>query len=209
MSFDLLFDIEHTYLVTGTLLVRSIMVQSVLSVFFCQLVSPSRVPKLVSASSCGQTEIFFSYFVLVGITAGEAKNPTKTVPRAIRNTFWRIIIFYICTILLLGMCIPYNNEDLQNPDGGPGTASFTLVFKLAGIEAGAHVINAIVLTRYVVDVSRAVKIDIEPFDFFSISVLSACNSSLYTTSRTLMGLARDSNAPAFLGKVNKYGSPFW
>lgn len=45
------------------------------------------------------------------------------------------------------MCIPYNNEDLENPDGGPGTASFTLVFKLAGIAAGADVINAIVLTR--------------------------------------------------------------
>ncbi|CEP15481.1 hypothetical protein [Parasitella parasitica] len=124
---------------------------------------------------------------VVGITAGEAKNPTKTVPRAIRNTFWRIIIFYICTILLIGMCIPYDYPDLQNPDGGPGTASFTLVFRLAGIEAGAHVINAIVLT----------------------SVLSACNSSMYTTSRTLMGLARDKNAPAFLGRVNKYGSPFW
>ncbi|KAL0144118.1 gamma-aminobutyrate permease [Mucor lusitanicus] len=124
---------------------------------------------------------------VVGITAGEAKNPTKTVPRAIRNTFWRIIIFYICTILLIGMCVPYDNPDLQNPDGGPGTASFTLVFKLAGIEAGAHVINAIVLT----------------------SVLSACNSSMYTTSRTLMGLARDNNAPAFLGRVNKFGAPFW
>ncbi|KAI9273876.1 amino acid permease-domain-containing protein [Helicostylum pulchrum] len=124
---------------------------------------------------------------VVGITAGEAKNPTKTVPRAIRNTFWRIIIFYILTILLLGMCIPYNNPDLENPDGGPGTASFTLVFKLAGIAAGADVINAIVLT----------------------SVLSAANSSLYSTSRTLLGLARDGNAPAFLGRVNKHGSPFW
>ncbi|KAI8090561.1 amino acid permease-domain-containing protein [Thamnidium elegans] len=123
---------------------------------------------------------------VVGITAGEAKNPTKTVPRAIRNTFWRIIIFYILTILLLGMCIPYDNPDLENPDGGPGTASFTLVFKLAGIAAGADVINAIVLT----------------------SVLSAANSSLYSTSRTLLGLARDGNAPAFLGRVNKHGSPF-
>lgn len=90
----------------------------------------------------------YSFFpFLVGITAGEAKNPTKTVPRAIRNTFWRIIIFYVLTILLIGMCIPYDNPDLENPDGGPGTASFTLVFKLAGISAGADVINAIVLTR--------------------------------------------------------------
>jgi lysine-specific permease len=125
--------------------------------------------------------------LLVGITAGEAKNPTKTVPRAIRNTFWRILVFYILTILFLGMCIPYDNPDLQNSDGGPATASFTLVFKLAGIEAGANVINAIVLT----------------------SVLSACNSSVYTTSRTLLGLSRDGNAPAFLSKINKFGSPYW
>ncbi|ORE22328.1 hypothetical protein BCV71DRAFT_241131 [Rhizopus microsporus] len=123
---------------------------------------------------------------IVGITAGEAKNPTKTVPRAIRNTFWRIIVFYICTIFLIGMCIPYNDEGLTNPDGGAGTASFTLIFQAAGIDVGAHIINAIVLT----------------------SVLSAANSSLYTTSRTLLGLARDGNAPAFLGRVNKYGAPF-
>ncbi|KAG0936984.1 hypothetical protein G6F57_007685 [Rhizopus arrhizus] len=124
---------------------------------------------------------------IVGITAGEAKNPTKTVPRAIRNTFWRIIVFYVITIFLLGMCIPYNDEGLSNPDGGAGTASFTLVFQAAGISVGAHIINAIVLT----------------------SVLSAANSSLYTTSRTLLGLARDGNAPAFLGRVNKHGSPYW
>lgn len=84
------------------------------------------------------------------------------------------------------MCIPYDDNDLQTADGGPGTASFTLVFKLAGIAAGADVINAIVLT----------------------SVLSAANSSLYTTSRTLLGLARDGNAPAFLGRVNRHGAPY-
>lgn len=85
------------------------------------------------------------------------------------------------------MVIPYDDPDLSNSSGGPATASFTLVFKAAGIAAGADVINAIVLT----------------------SVLSAANSSLYTTSRTLLGLARDGNAPAFLGRVNRYGSPFW
>ncbi|KAI8349667.1 amino acid permease/ SLC12A domain-containing protein [Blakeslea trispora] len=124
---------------------------------------------------------------IVGITAGEAKNPTKTVPRAIRNTFWRIIFFYIITIFLLGMCLPYNNPDLANADGDPGTASFTLVFGLAGIEVGAHIINAVIL----------------------ISVLSAANSSLYTCSRTLLGLAKDGNAPRFMGKLNRWGAPYW
>ncbi|KAI8994560.1 amino acid permease/ SLC12A domain-containing protein [Pilobolus umbonatus] len=123
---------------------------------------------------------------IVGITAAEAKNPTKTVPRAIRNTFWRIIFFYITTIFLLGMCLPFDNPDLANEGGDPGTASFTLVFGLAGIEVGAHVINAVIL----------------------LSVLSAANSSLYTCSRTLMGLARDGNAPKFMGKLNRYGAPY-
>ncbi|KAG0180471.1 hypothetical protein DFQ29_000616 [Apophysomyces sp. BC1021] len=124
---------------------------------------------------------------IVGITAGEAKRPTKVVPRAIKNTFWRIIIFYICTIFLLGLCIPSNDPDLGDDNGTGAKASFTLVFSLAHIDAGAHVINAIVLT----------------------SVLSAANSALYTTARTLLGLSRDKNAPAFLGKVNRFGSPFW
>ncbi|KAI8890794.1 hypothetical protein K501DRAFT_167815 [Backusella circina FSU 941] len=124
---------------------------------------------------------------IVGITAAEARNPTKTVPRAIRNTFWRIIFFYILTIFLLGMCLPYNNPDLANEDGDPGTASFTLVFELAGIQVGADIINAVIL----------------------VSVLSAANSSLYTCSRTLLGLAKDGNAPKWMSKMNRWGAPYW
>ncbi|KAI7858426.1 amino acid permease/ SLC12A domain-containing protein [Circinella umbellata] len=122
---------------------------------------------------------------VVGITAGEAKNPTKTLPRAIRNTFYRIVFFYICTIFLIGLCIPYDDERLAAGDDS-ATASFTLVFELAGINGGAHFVNTVIL----------------------LSVLSAANSSLYTTSRTLLGLSRDGNAPAFLGRVNRFGSPY-
>ncbi|KAI9030985.1 amino acid permease/ SLC12A domain-containing protein [Phycomyces nitens] len=124
---------------------------------------------------------------IVGVTAGEAKNPTKTVPKAIRNTFWRIIFFYIVTIFLLGLCIPNNDPNLINNADNAATASFTLVFILGGIDAGAHVINAIVLS----------------------SVLSAANSSLYTCARTLMALARDGHAPMFLARTNRYGAPHY
>ncbi|CAO3589810.1 unnamed protein product [Absidia cylindrospora] len=124
---------------------------------------------------------------IVGVTAGEAANPTKTIPRAIRTVFFRIMFFYIVTIFLLGMCLPSNDPNLTNDTGDAATASFTLVFQLAGINAGADVINAIILT----------------------SVLSAANSDLYTCSRTLMALARDGNAPMFLARTNKYGSPMW
>ncbi|KAI8139578.1 amino acid permease/ SLC12A domain-containing protein [Fennellomyces sp. T-0311] len=124
---------------------------------------------------------------VVGVTAGEAKNPTKTLPRAIRNTFFRIVFFYICTIFLIGLCIPADEPRLSTSDDDATTASFTLIFELAGINGGAHFVNTIIL----------------------LSVLSAANSSLYTTSRTLLGLARDGNAPQFLGRVNRFGAPFW
>ncbi|ORX60720.1 hypothetical protein DM01DRAFT_319626 [Hesseltinella vesiculosa] len=123
---------------------------------------------------------------VVGITAGEASNPVKAVPRAIKNTFWRILVFYVLTILLIGMCIPYDNQDMANSDGSPSTSPFTLVFKLAGVDAGVHVVNAIVL----------------------VSVLSACNSSIYVTARILLGLAHDGNAPRSFTKTNRFGAPW-
>ncbi|KAI9311043.1 amino acid permease/ SLC12A domain-containing protein [Dichotomocladium elegans] len=124
---------------------------------------------------------------IVGISAGEAKNPIRTIPRAIRNTFWRIIFFYISTVFLLGVCLPGNDPKLANTDDSAGTASFTLVFEKAGIHVGAHIINAIVLT----------------------SVLSAGNSAIYTCSRTLLGLSHDGNAPAILARTNRYGAPYY
>ncbi|KAI7868638.1 amino acid permease/ SLC12A domain-containing protein [Spinellus fusiger] len=124
---------------------------------------------------------------IVGVTAGEAKNPAKTIPKAIRNTFWRIIFFYIITIFLLGLCIPSTDPNLLNSAEDSATASFTLVFTLGGIDAGAHIINAVVLS----------------------SVLSAANSSLYTCARTLMALARDGQAPLILARTNRYGAPYY
>lgn len=84
------------------------------------------------------------------------------------------------------MCVPSNDPRLGDGEDTT-TASFTLIFEIAGIEVASHLVNVVIL----------------------LSVLSAANSALYTTSRTLLGLARDGNAPAFLGRVNRFGSPFW
>lgn len=148
---------------------------------------------------------------VVGITAGEAKNPIKTIPRAIRTVFFRIVFFYLTTIFLLGLCLPSNDPDLANESGDATSASFTLVFKLAGINAGADVINAIILTSKNIETPLwDDEIDYSHgFFFFFVGVLSAANSDLYTCSRTLMALARDGNAPMFLARTNRYGSPMW
>ncbi|KAF9360043.1 hypothetical protein BGX26_010693 [Mortierella sp. AD094] len=124
---------------------------------------------------------------LVGIAAGETKNPRKNVPRAIRQVFWRILMFYVLTILIIGMCIPYNDEDLANSAGDVKSSPFTRVFVQAGIKVGADIMNAVIL----------------------VAVLSAGNSGLYASSRALHTLSKEGNAPKFFGYVNRYGVPIW
>ncbi|KAG0356602.1 hypothetical protein BG005_004470 [Podila minutissima] len=124
---------------------------------------------------------------LVGIAAGETKNPRKNVPRAIRQVFWRIIMFYVLTILIIGMTIPHDDEALANTDGDIKSSPFTRVFVQAGITVGGDIMNAVIL----------------------VAVLSAGNSGLYASSRALHTLSKEGNAPAFLGYVNRYGVPIY
>jgi lysine-specific permease len=115
---------------------------------------------------------------LIGIAAGESENPEKTIPKAINAVFWRILLFYIGTIFVVGALIPYMNA-------GVDTSPFTLVFQKAGIAGAASLMNAVVLT----------------------SVLSAGNSGMYASTRMLYSMAKAKNAPACFAKVNSRGVP--
>ncbi|USK34376.1 amino acid permease [Bacillus sp. F19] len=123
---------------------------------------------------------------LVGIAAGESENPEKNVPNAIRQVFWRILLFYIGAILILGLLIPYTSPSLLSGDlENISVSPFTLVFERAGLAFAASVMNAVVLT----------------------SLLSAGNSGLYASTRMLWSMAKDNQAPKFLAKVNHRGIP--
>ncbi|PKF89940.1 gamma-aminobutyrate permease [Bacillus sp. BA3] len=123
---------------------------------------------------------------LVGIAAGESEEPEKNVPNAIRQVFWRILLFYIGAILILGLLIPYTSPSLLNGDvENISVSPFTLVFERAGLAFAASVMNAVVLT----------------------SLLSAGNSGLYASTRMLWSMAKDKQAPKFLAKVNRRGIP--
>ncbi|MEK3778059.1 amino acid permease [Paenibacillus sp. FSL K6-4396] len=123
---------------------------------------------------------------LIGVAAGESENPRENVPRAIRQVFWRILIFYILAITVISLIIPYTHPNLLKGDlENIGVSPFTLVFEKAGLPIAASVMNAVILT----------------------SVLSAGNSGMYASSRVLYALARDGKAPRFLGKLNKKGIP--
>ncbi|MFS0889952.1 amino acid permease [Peribacillus frigoritolerans] len=123
---------------------------------------------------------------LVGIAAGESEEPEKNVPNAIRQVFWRILLFYIGAILILGLLIPYTSPSLLNGNvENISVSPFTLVFERAGLAFAASVMNAVVLT----------------------SLLSAGNSGLYASTRMLWSMAKDHQAPKFLAKVNRRGIP--
>ncbi|MFS0602391.1 amino acid permease [Peribacillus frigoritolerans] len=120
---------------------------------------------------------------LLGVTAGESENPEKNIPKAIRSVFWRILLFYILAIFVIGMIIPFTDSRLLSQD--VAVSPFTLVFERAGLAFAASIMNAIILS----------------------SVLSAGNSGMYASTRMLWDLARDGKAPKFLGKLDKRGVP--
>ncbi|KAF9578461.1 hypothetical protein BGW38_005720 [Lunasporangiospora selenospora] len=125
---------------------------------------------------------------LIGIAAGESENPRKNVPKAIKQVFWRILLFYIFSIFVIGLVIPYNDPNLLN-SGGLDRASvaispFTLVLQKA-FQPASHIMNAVIL----------------------ITVLSAGNSGMYASTRTLFMLARDGKAPKIFANVNSRGIP--
>lgn len=123
---------------------------------------------------------------LVGIAAGESENPEKNVPKAIKQVFWRILLFYIGAITVLGLAIPYTSPQLLGGDvDNIAVSPFTLVFEKAGIALAASVMNAVILT----------------------SVLSCGTSGLYASTRMLWSMAKEGQAPKFLQKVNKRGIP--
>ena len=123
---------------------------------------------------------------LVGIAAGESENPAKNIPKAINTIFWRITIFYIGGITIIGFILPYNDPNLLRSSlQDVAVSPFTLVFERSGMSAAAAIMNAVILT----------------------AVLSAGNSSMYASTRMLYAMAKEGKAPKAFGRVNKRGVP--
>ncbi|KAK4553235.1 lysine permease [Recurvomyces mirabilis] len=123
---------------------------------------------------------------LVGIAAGETNNPRKTVPAAIKKTFYRILFFFVGSIFFIGLLVPYDNPDLLNGTTSAASSPFVIAAQLAGVKVLPSLINAVLLTV----------------------VLSAANSNVYSGSRIIVGLANDGNAPQFFNKTTASGVPY-
>lgn len=120
----------------------------------------------------------FSGTELIGITAGETKNPKKTIPKAIHTTLWRLVLFFIGSMFVMSALISYKQAGVtQSP--------FVLVFKEIGIPYAADIMNFVVLT----------------------AIMSAANSGLYASSRMLWSLSNEGTLPAIFKKTTKRKVP--
>ncbi len=124
--------------------------------------------------------IMFSFggIELIGMTAAEAENPEKNIPKAINQVIYRILLFYIGALTILLSLYPWN----QVAQGG---SPFVMIFSQIGVESAANLLNIVVLT----------------------AALSVYNSSVYSNSRMLYGLAQQGNAPRQLLSLNRFGVP--
>ncbi|TEB35891.1 dicarboxylic amino acid permease [Coprinellus micaceus] len=137
------------------------------------------------------TNALFAYMgtELIGVTVGEAENPRRNIPIAIRRTFFRILVFYVGGVFVIGLIVPSTARDLfvaTQQKTGAAASPFVVATTLVGIKTLNHVINAAIL----------------------IFVMSAANSDLYIGSRTLYGLAIEGKAPAIFKRVNRMGVPY-
>ncbi|KAL7780582.1 hypothetical protein CFE70_010607 [Pyrenophora teres f. teres 0-1] len=127
---------------------------------------------------------------LIGVTVGEAQNPRKTIPRAIKLTFYRILFFYCLSVFFLGMLVPYNSKELafaNKATTGSSASPFVVAIKLAEIKYLPTIVNAAIL----------------------LFTFSASNSDLYIASRTIYGLAVEGHAPKIFKWTDKRGVPVY
>lgn len=123
----------------------------------------------------------FGGIELIGMAAAEAENPKETIPKAINQVVFRVLIFYVGSLTILLSLVPWNQLELGGLDKSP----FVMIFSQLGISWAAHLLNFIILT----------------------AALSVYNSGMYANSRMLYSLAQQGNAPKVFAKTNKQGVP--
>ncbi|MEU0739938.1 amino acid permease [Streptomyces sp. NPDC006134] len=115
---------------------------------------------------------------LVGVTAGESKDPKTVLPKAINTVPWRIAVFYVGALIMILSVVPWTHFQ-------PGVSPFVAAFEKMGLAAGAGIVNFVVLT----------------------AALSSCNSGMYSTGRMLRDLALNHQGPKFFTKLTSNGLP--
>lgn len=160
---------------------------------------PGPMNEYLETGSLGRFLAFWKVFIqatfsyggseMVVVAAGETENPRRNIPKAVRRVFWRIAIFYVGSVFLVGLCVSSRDHRLLNAidagDSGAGASPFVIAIVNGGIQVLPSIINAVIL----------------------ISALSAGNSFFYASTRILYSTALDGKAPQILC-YEKFGVPY-
>ncbi|SIJ17348.1 Probable amino acid transporter [Mycobacteroides abscessus subsp. bolletii] len=116
---------------------------------------------------------------IIGITAGEAKDPARTIPRAVNTVPVRIILFYVLTLAVIMALYPWRSIDSNS-------SPFVQIFEGLGFTSAATVLNLVVVT----------------------AALSAINSDIFAAGRMIYGMAQRGQAPAVMRRISRNGVPW-
>jgi len=119
---------------------------------------------------------------MIAVTAGEAEHPEVTIPHAMKNIVWRLILFYVLAIAIMVTMVSWNHAGGSSALSG---SPFVTAFSAAHIPFAAAIMNFVVLT----------------------AALSSVNTNLYLSTRMLFSLGEEGYAPAWMGKVSRNGVP--
>jgi amino acid transporter, AAT family len=119
---------------------------------------------------------------IIAVTAGEAEQPEVTIPHAMRNIVWRLILFYVLAIAIMVTMVPWNQAAVSSTLSG---SPFVIAFAAAHIPFAAAIMNFVVLT----------------------AALSSVNTNLYLSTRMLFSLGQEGYAPVWMGEVSRNGVP--
>ena len=137
--------------------------------------------------SCFVTAAFaFAGTELVGLAAAETANPRKSLPTAVKQVFWRICLFYVISLALVSLLVPYNDPRLIGANSKDTHASpFVIAISNAGIKVLPSIMNVVIM----------------------VAVISVGNSAIYGSSRTLAALAEQNQAPKIFAYIDREGRP--
>ncbi|ANB11174.1 proline permease PUT4 [Sugiyamaella lignohabitans] len=154
---------------------------------FASFMKPGSAGKAIGFFSVLNSAVYsFGGVQNIAYLSGETKNPRRNIPKAAKRILYRVVSFYMITLFIMSLIVPYNDPRISNGSGNASGSPFVVAFEQAGIKALPSIVNAIVLT----------------------SAWSAANTGLVAGSRTLFSLANNGQAPKIFLRTNKRGLPW-
>ncbi|KAI1498120.1 amino acid permease [Biscogniauxia marginata] len=129
--------------------------------------------------------VYYCGTEMLALTAAESKNPKRDLPKAIRQTFWRILIIFMGLVFFAGIIVPYNSNKLLTATSKSAQSPWTIALVQAGWDGAGNLVNVVMITAQ----------------------FSSVNSAIYVASRSLVALAVNGRAPKFFAKTTANGVP--